>query len=200
MAYKEPKSQEWKADKFSKSYIADYKPFTAVDGEGLRCSIYVSGCLFACDECFNKEAWSFRYGNKYTQELEDKILADLSHPYIQGLTLLGGEPFLNTPTLLPLVKRIKEELPTKDIWSWSGYTFEQLLEETEDKKELLEMVDVLVDGPFIVERKLINYRGFMGSNNQRILDIQASLKADKAVAYKDYKPVQKSEDLFSKRS
>ncbi|MDU1630786.1 MAG: 4Fe-4S single cluster domain-containing protein, partial [Lactococcus lactis] len=91
-----PKPGEWRADELSQNYIADYKPFNFVDGEGVRCSLYVSGCMFHCEGCYNQATWSFRYGRPYTKELEDKIMADLAEPYVQGLTLLGGEPFLNT--------------------------------------------------------------------------------------------------------
>ena len=119
---KNPQPQEWLAEKYSKDKVADYKPFNFVDGEGVRCSIYLSGCLFACEGCYNKIVQNFDYGIDYTDELEEQIMADLRQPYVQGLTLLGGEPFLNTKVALRLARRIRAEFGrTKDIWGWTGY-------------------------------------------------------------------------------
>lgn len=180
---KNPKPKEWLASQYSQSYIADYKPFMFVDGEGVRCSIYVSGCLFACKGCFNKAIQNFKYGSPYTKELEDQIIEDLSQDYVQGLTLLGGEPFLNTGVCLSLVKRVKEELgDTKDIWSWTGYTFEELLQESEDKLELLSLVDVLVDGRFDLDKRDLSLQ-FRGSSNQRLIDVKKSLRKGSAVIW-----------------
>ena len=103
-----PQPKEWLASNLSQMKIADYKPFNFVDGEGIRCSLYVSGCMFACPGCYNKAAQNFNYGTPYTQELEDRIIKDLGESYCQGLTLLGGEPFLNTQVCLKLVKRIRK--------------------------------------------------------------------------------------------
>lgn len=178
-----PEPKEWTADKWSKGYVADYKPFMFVDGEGVRCSLYVSGCLFACEGCFNKAIQNFKYGQPYTQDLEDQIIADLSHDYVKGLTLLGGEPFLNTQVCLQLVDKVRKEFgQTKDIWSWTGYTFEELLLETEDKLELLSNIDVLVDGRFELSRRDLTLQ-FRGSSNQRILDVKESLSQGKAVIW-----------------
>lgn len=172
--------------------IADYKPFNFVDGEGVRNSLYVSGCLFACEGCFNKAVQNFNYGTPYTEELEAQIMADLSHSYVQGLTLLGGEPFLNTPVVLPLVKKVRETFgDTKDIWSWSGYTFEELLQETPDKLELLSQIDVLVDGRFELAQKDLNLQ-FRGSRNQRIIDVPQSLKLKQAVIWSKCKDADQS--------
>lgn len=179
-----PKPQEWKAEEWSRGYIADYKPFNFVDGEGVRCSIYVSGCLFQCPGCYNKAAQSFSYGKPYTAELEQQILTDLSEDYVQGLTLLGGEPFLHTPTLLPLVKRIRDTFgSTKDIWCWTGYTWEEMKMETADKLELLSYIDVLVDGRFELDKKNLALQ-FRGSSNQRIIDVPQSLKTDQVLLWK----------------
>lgn len=178
-----PSPGEWQSEKVSQGFVADYKPFMFVDGEGVRCSLYVSGCLFACEGCFNERAWSFRYGQPYTDELEEKILADLAHESVQGLTLLGGEPFLNTGVCLRLVGRVREVFGTaKDIWCWSGYTFEQLAAETPDKVALLEHLDVLVDGPFELAQRDLSLQ-FRGSRNQRVLDVPASLAAGAAVTW-----------------
>lgn len=180
---KNPKPKEWTADKWSKGYIADYKPFMFVDGEGVRCSIYVSGCLFACKGCFNKAIQNFKYGKPYTPELENQIMSDLSQDYVQGLTLLGGEPFLNTQVCLQLVNRFRKQFGnSKDIWSWSGYTFEELLLETEDKLELLSKIDVLVDGRFELTRRDLTLQ-FRGSSNQRIIDVKQSLEKKEVVIW-----------------
>ena len=173
--YKEPQDF-WTAANYSKKKYADYKPFQFVDGEGIRCSIYLSGCLFACKECFNESIQNFNVGQEYTKEVEDKIIDDLRHTYVQGLTILGGEPFLNTQVAISLAKRVREEFGDgKDIWVYSGYTYEQLLNGSEDKKELLSLCDVLVDGPFMIFLKDLSLR-FRGSSNQRIIDLKKSTR------------------------
>ena len=167
-----------------KMKTADYKPFQFVDGEGVRCSIYLSGCLFACKECFNESIQNFNAGSSYTMELEDKIIEDLGNSYVQGLTLLGGEPFLNTQVAIQLAERVRKEFgDKKDIWVYSGYTYEQLLRSSEDKKKLLDLCDVLVDGPFMIFLKDLSLR-FRGSSNQRIIDIKKST-IDNVVLYLD---------------
>jgi anaerobic ribonucleoside-triphosphate reductase activating protein len=180
---RDPRPGEWLSQKVSQRHVGDYKPFVMVDGEGVRCSLYVSGCLFACEGCFNEAVWSFRYGTPYTSDLEDRILADLAQPYVQGLTLLGGEPFLNTGVCLEVVGRMRRELGrTKDVWAWSGYTFEELLADSEDKLALLREVDVLVDGRFREDLKDLRLQ-FRGSSNQRLIDVPASLAAGEAVLW-----------------
>ena len=145
---KNPQPKEWLAKDHSLQYVADYKPFNFVDGEGVRCSVYVSGCLFNCPGCYNKAAQNFHYGQPYTQELEDQIMEDLSQSYVQGLTLLGGEPFLNTQVCLKLIHRLRKEFGhTKDIWSWSGYTWEELLKDSDDKLEMLNYTNDNVEDP-----------------------------------------------------
>lgn len=174
--------KQWTCD-LSKKRIADYKPFMFVDGEGVRCSLYVSGCPFNCPGCFNKVAQDFAYGEVYTQKLEKQILKDLANDYVQGLTLLGGEPFLNTPVCLELVQKVRMIFgDKKDIWAWSGYTFEEILQDTDDKQELLKMIDVLVDGQFDKEQRDLNLR-FRGSRNQRIIDVKRSLAENKVVLW-----------------
>lgn len=177
-----PKPQEWLASDLEQGYISDYKPFNFVDGEGVRCSLYLSGCKFHCEGCYNQATWNFRYGSPYTKELEERIMADLSQSYVQGLTLLGGEPFLNTGVALPLVKRIRAELPEKDIWSWTGYTWEELLQEDETKLELLRNIDILVDGRFKLSKKNLLLQ-FRGSSNQRIIDVKKSLAEHRVVIW-----------------
>ncbi|MGH2183274.1 anaerobic ribonucleoside-triphosphate reductase activating protein [Enterococcus faecalis] len=178
-----PKPQEWKTEDYSQKKIADYKAFNFVDGEGVRNSLYVSGCLFACEGCFNKAVQNFNYGTPFTESLMNQIIEDLSHDYVLGLTLLGGEPFLNTDVCLSVVKRVRETFGSaKDIWSWSGYTFEELLLETPDKLELLHSIDILVDGRFELAKRNLNLQ-FRGSSNQRIIDVPKSLAAGKAVIW-----------------
>lgn len=176
-----PANGAWSTARLSCNMIADYKPFVFVDGPGVRCSLYVSECPFTCTGCFNRAAQSFRYGTAYTADLENRILEDLSESYVAGLTLLGGEPFLNTGVLLPLVQRVRKELPGKTVWAWSGYTWEQLRQRNlthPDQHELLELIDVLVDGPFIQDQLNLNL-AFRGSANQRIIDVPASLAAER---------------------
>ena len=181
MTWNTPKPQEWKSEELSQGRIIDYKAFNFVDGEGVRNSLYVSGCMFHCEGCYNA-AWSFKAGMPYTKELEEQIMQDLAQPYVQGLTLLGGEPFLNTGILIPLVKRIREELPEKDIWSWTGYTWEELMLETPDKIELLHLIDILVDGRFDITKKNLMLQ-FRGSSNQRIIDVKKSFNQGEVVIW-----------------
>ncbi|MBM6614659.1 anaerobic ribonucleoside-triphosphate reductase activating protein [Desemzia sp. RIT804] len=181
----QPKPKAWLSEKWTQKKIADYKPFNFVDGEGIRCSVYVSGCLFNCPGCYNKIAQDFSYGVEYTQQLEDQIITDLGQSYVQGLTLLGGEPFLNTPVLLQLCERVRKEFgQTKDIWSWTGYEWENLQQESEDKLALLSYIDVLVDGPFILAKKDLT-KAFRGSYNQRIIDVAKTKESDEIVLYID---------------
>lgn len=180
---KNPKPQEWTASQYSLQKIADYKPFNFVDGEGVRCSLYVSGCLFDCPGCYNLVAQNFNYGKPYTQQLEDRIIKDLSESYVQGLTLLGGEPFLNTQVCLKIVNRIRKEFGhTKDIWSWTGYTWDELMKETPDKLDLLSKIDILVDGRFEEDLKDLTLQ-FRGSSNQRIIDVPKSLAQNKVIIW-----------------
>ena len=174
-----PKPNEWLASDLSQQYVADYKPFNFVDGEGIRCRLYVSGCPFHCPGCYNVAAQNFRYGQPYTQELEDQIIEDLGQSYVQGLTFLGGEPFLNTQVCIRLAKRVRAEFGhQKDIWSWSGYTWEELQKDSADKKELLSLIDILVDGRFLLDQKDLTLQ-FRGSANQRIIDVPKTLASGK---------------------
>ncbi|EEQ57669.1 anaerobic ribonucleoside-triphosphate reductase activating protein [Clostridiales bacterium 1_7_47FAA] len=152
------------------------------NGEGVRVSLFVSGCTHHCRNCFNEEAWDFSYGNPFTPETEEEILDALSPDYINGLTLLGGEPFEpeNQRALLPFLKRVRERFPEKDIWCYTGYLMDkELLEESlarcEVTDRMLGMIDVLVDGRFVEGLKDISLP-FRGSSNQRIIDVRASLE------------------------
>ena len=157
------------------------------NGVGVRVSLFVSGCTHHCKECFQPETWDFAYGQPYTQETEDELLRLLAPSYIDGLSLLGGEPMepQNQRELVKLLRRVKRELPEKNVWCYSGYTLEtDLLSPSrarcEVTDELLSMIDVLVDGEFVLEKKNISL-SFRGSENQRIIDLQATLKSGKTV-------------------
>lgn len=179
-----PRAGQW-TNAMSHNMIADYKRFLMTDGEGIRCSLYVSGCPFHCEGCYNSSIWDFRAGHEYNDRLEAQIMADLSLPYVQGITFLGGEPLLNTGVLLPLSRKIRERFGrTKDIWCWTGYTWEELMREGEspDKRELLEQIDILVDGRYIndLHDSLLQFRG---SSNQRIIDVPKSLESGQVVLW-----------------
>lgn len=161
---------------------ADIKYPDIQDGDGIRVAIYVSGCHFHCAECHNKETWDFSYGKEFTEETQEYIMEILRKPYVNGLSLLGGEPLeiVNQHGLLSLVKQAKEELPDKDIWCWTGYDFEKdilnkMYIDNKITKELLNYIDIIVDGQFEIENKLTNLK-FRGSTNQRKIDVQESLK------------------------
>ena len=180
-----PRSGQWDGRRMSKRMIADYKTFIVTDGEGVRNSLYVSGCPFHCVECFNSSIWDFRARHEYDDRPEAQIMADLSLPYVHGITFLGGEPLLNTGVLLPLSRKIRERFGrTKDIWCWTGYTWEELMREGEspDKRELLEQIDILVDGRYIkdLHDSLLQFRG---SSNQRIIDVPKSLESGQVVLW-----------------
>ena len=157
------------------------KKYDIANGEGVRVSLFVSGCSHHCTNCFNQEAWDFAFGRPFTGETQQEILAALSPEYINGLTLLGGEPFEpeNQRVLAGLLRQVKEKYPQKDIWCYTGYLLDrELLQESrarcEVTDEMLGMIDVLVDGRFVEELKDISL-AFKGSSNQRIIDVRRSL-------------------------
>ena len=173
-------------------YYADIKKIDVANGPGVRVSLFVSGCTHHCKGCFNQEAWDFHYGRPYTQETEDEIIQALSPSYIAGLTLLGGEPFepQNQAALLPLLRRVRRELPEKSIWAFSGYTLDTdiltgKLGDWDITREILSYLDVLVDGPFVEAKKNLSLR-FRGSENQRIIDVPASLASGTVVLWQDW--------------
>lgn len=166
------------------NYSAIYNQ-DVINGVGFRVSLFVSGCgkTPKCKHCHNKKAWDFNSGKLYTKETEDKLIKYASKPFIAGLSLLGGEVFdnLRSGDLLNLVRRFKEEFPNKNIWAWSGYTYEELLKRP-DARIFLEYVDILVDGEFVFELKDLDIK-FRGSSNQRVIDVQASLHENRVVLY-----------------
>lgn len=135
------------------------------NGEGVRVSLFVSGCRNHCKGCHNPEACDFSYGKPFTKETGDEIMEALRPSWIQGLSVLGGEPCEeeNKKVLIPFLKKLRNTFPEKDIWLYSGYTYETL-----QNDEILRYVDVLVDGPFLLEKKDISI-AFRGSRNQRII-------------------------------
>lgn len=166
---------------------ADIKRVDVANGEGVRVSLFVSGCNHHCKGCFNECAWDFNYGNKFTDENIDELINYLNHDHIEGLTLLGGEPleYVNQEGILPLVKRVKEKFPNKNIWCYTGFDFEKdvvgkMSKDNETTKELLNYIDVMVDGKFEEDKKNLKLK-FRGSSNQRIIDVKESLKEHRVV-------------------
>ena len=159
-------------------HYADIKKADIANGLGVRVSVFVSGCTHHCKNCFNSEAWDFNYGNEFTENEINRVIKEL-----------GGEPLehVNQQGLLPLLKRVKEKFPDKNIWCYSGYTFEtdimgKMYNNWKETPEILSYIDVLVDGKFEEDKKDIKLR-FRGSSNQRIIDVKKSLKENKAVLF-----------------
>lgn len=168
---------------------AEIKYCDVANGPGVRTSLFVSGCSHHCPGCFNEIAWDFNYGKPFTQDTIDSIIESLKPDYIQGLTLLGGEPFeySNQKGLLPLVRQVRKVLPQKDIWCFTGFLFDKDITENMCKKwketnELLSYIDVLVDGRFVEELKNLNLK-FKGSENQRTILVNESLKSGNVILY-----------------
>ena len=168
---------------------ATIKNCDIANGPGVRVSLFVSGCTHRCPGCFNEVAWDFDYGEPFTEAVMDRILDMLRPSYVRGLTLLGGEPFepQNQGAVVELLRRIKKEMPEKSIWAFSGYLFDKdiLSGRLGDTSEYLTYLDVLVDGPFILAKKNLSLR-FRGSENQRIIDVPASLKAGEVILWQDW--------------
>lgn len=171
---------------------ATIKNCDIANGPGVRVSLFVSGCTHYCKGCFNEVAWDFDYGQPFTQETIHSILNMLAPDYVQGLTLLGGEPFepQNQGPVVELLRQVKEKYPAKSIWAFSGYLFDRdilsgKLGDFAITREFLGYLDVLVDGPFILEKKNLSLR-FRGSENQRLIDVPASLASGKVVLWEDW--------------
>lgn len=170
---------------------AEIKNLDIANGPGLRVSLFVSGCTHHCKGCFNPESWDFNYGQPFTEATEKELLSLLENEHIRGLSLLGGEPFepANQAVLAPFLQRVKAKFPYKDVWCYSGYNFEQdmltgNLGPWEITEQMLNCIDVLVDGEFVIELKNPNLR-FRGSANQRVILVQESLKEDRIVQWDD---------------
>lgn len=171
---------------------AEIKTNDIANGEGVRTSLFVSGCRHHCKNCFNSITWDFGYGNLFTEETMEEIFNSVDHDWINGITLLGGEPFEpeNQKVLVPFLVMFREKFPNKNVWCYTGFTFEEILGTTEPKsraatdisKEMLSLIDVLVDGPFIEDLHSITLK-FRGSSNQRIIDIKKTAEQKKIVLY-----------------
>lgn len=170
---------------------ATIKNCDIANGPGVRVSLFVSGCTHHCKGCFNEVAWDFDYGQPFTSETIQTILDMMKPSYIKGLTLLGGEPFepQNQGPIVELLRQVKKTYPDKSIWAFSGYLFEKITSRTLGDwavtREFLSSLDVLVDGPFVEEKKNLALR-FRGSENQRLIDVPATLASGKIVLWEDW--------------
>ena len=168
---------------FGQIYYAD-----VANGPGCRTSFFVSGCRHHCKGCFNPETWNFDYGHLYTDEVENELVESIKESYIDGISILGGEPMEpeNQPYIRKLVQRVRKEVPESKTWVYSGYTWEELTDEnnkschTADTMDILRNIDVLVDGEFHEDEKDITLL-FRGSANQRLIDVQATLEQHEIV-------------------
>lgn len=160
---------------------AQIRKYDVANGRGIRTSLFVQGCAFACKGCFNSETWDFEGGRAWDEKIENQFLALTGKPHIAGATILGGEPLhpANVEGVTGLVKKLKAEYPEKDIWVYSGYCFEELQER---KLEILEHIDVLVDGRFEEGRKDLTLR-FRGSSNQRVIDVRKTVEEGRIKQY-----------------
>lgn len=169
-------------------YYGTIKNFDIANGEGVRVSLFVSGCTHHCKGCFNQDTWNFWYGQPYTQETDDTIINMLSDENVYGLSLLGGEPFepANQRELVKLLRRVRAELPNKNVWCYTGYLYEDLQKDSRAKcevtEEMLKLIDVLVDGEFVEDLKDISL-SFRGSANQRIIDMKQTNSTGAVVLY-----------------
>ena len=168
---------------------ADIKRIDIANGEGVRVSLFVSGCRHHCKDCFNAEAWNFNYGKEVTEETENKIMEELKPDHIAGLSLLGGEPLEpeNQEEVLKIIKRVKSEYPEKNIWCYTGFKLDDDLlngkfKDNKTTQEILKNIDVLVDGKFEIVNKDIKLK-FRGSSNQRVINVPETLKQGKIIKY-----------------
>ncbi len=168
-------------------YYGELKKRDIANGLGVRVALFVSGCTNHCEECFNRATWDFKFGKLYTESTEDEIIEALRPDYVRGLSLLGGEPMepKNQPQCLNLLRRIKKELPNKDIWCYTGFTYEELMTKggyanTECTEEMLSLIDVMVDGRFEKDKRNLMLK-FRGSENQRLIDMNATREKGEVV-------------------
>ena len=183
-------------------HFGNIKKNDIANGEGVRVSLFVSGCRNRCKNCFNPETWSFTYGNEFTEEVKQEIIESLAPGWINGLTILGGEPFEieNQRDLVSFVKEVRNKYPNKTIWMYSGYLFDSDIINPSGKvhcevtDELVSYIDILVDGKFVEELKNLSLK-FRGSSNQRIILVQESLRQKQIIlsplnVYKEFKPIE----------
>ena len=172
-------------------YFGKIKDCDIANGIGVRVTLFVSGCTNRCPGCFQPETWSFTYGEPFTEETEDRLLRMLAPSYINGLTLLGGDPFepQNQTALLPFLRKVRAQYPRKTIWAFTGFLYEDLRTEGHRARcaatdELFGLIDVLVDGPFEEDKRDISLR-FRGSSNQRIIDLRRTALTGKPELWHD---------------
>ena len=170
-------------------HYGEIKNCDIANGEGVRVTLFVSGCTNHCKNCFQPQTWDFCYGQPFTAETEETLLAMLAPDHINGLTLLGGEPFEpeNQRALVPFLRRVRERFPGKSIWSFSGFTLEEMQTDgahprCEVTDEMLSLLDVLVDGRYVDELHDISLR-FRGSSNQRLIDLKETRRQGKIVLW-----------------
>ncbi len=170
-------------------YYGTIKKSDIANGIGVRVSLFVSGCTHHCRGCFNEETWDFHYGEPFDERAREKIFTWLKPDYVDGLTVLGGEPFehVNQQALVPFLEEVKKRYPQKTVWCYTGYVFDTdilnvMVPEWEETGRLLSLIDVLVDGPFVEEKKDITLR-FRGSSNQRLIDVKKSLADGSVILY-----------------
>ncbi|MFR5875613.1 MAG: anaerobic ribonucleoside-triphosphate reductase activating protein [Eubacterium sp.] len=173
---------------------AEIKTNDIANGEGVRTSLFVSGCRHRCKNCFNEIAWDFGYGELFTEVTMERIFESVNHDWINGISLLGGEPFEpeNQKVLVPFLVMFHEKFPNKNVWCYTGFTFEQILGKSEPKSraatnisnEMLSLIDVLVDGPYVESLHNISLK-FRGSSNQRVIDMKKTIQKGKIVLYLD---------------
>lgn len=167
---------------------ADIKQYDVANGPGIRVSLFVSGCTHHCKNCFNEETWDFNYGEPFTDVQENQIIDYLAPDYVNGFTLLGGDPMepSNMEALLPMLNKIKKTYPDKSIWCFTGYLYEYIMGEMSKEypytKKFMSYIEILVDGPFIEEKKNLSLR-FKGSENQRTIRVQDSIKQNKIILW-----------------
>lgn len=163
---------------------ANIKPYDIANGPGVRVSLFVSGCTHHCKDCFNQEAWDFNYGKPFDQSVMEDILRMLEPAYIRGITYLGGEPMdpRNQAGLLELSRMIKEKMPQKSIWCFTGYVWEKIPQVSGVTDALISLCDVIVDGPFVAAKKNLTLK-FRGSENQRLIDVPKTLAENQIVLW-----------------
>lgn len=172
---------------------ATIKRVDVANGPGVRVSLFVSGCTHHCKGCFNAEAWDFSYGKPFTEETQEELLSLMAPDYIEGITLLGGEPLepQNQEGLLPFIRQVHARYPGKTIWCFTGYDFEKdvlarMMAESEVSRQLIPLFDVIVDGKFVEEKRNLSLK-FRGSENQRVLNVKKSLEAGHAVWQEEFR-------------
>lgn len=156
--------------------ICGYYPESINEGYGIRAVVFISGCRHYCPGCFNPASWNFNYGYKFDSEEQQRIISEIrSNPLLDGITLCGGDPFFSAGELVPFVEKFRLACPDMDVWAYSGFTYEEIVNDS-DMRQLLEQCDVIIDGRFMDKYKDLTLP-FRGSSNQRIIDVKRSLRS-----------------------